>query len=59
MKDIEIEWYCGKNPAADGWAVKVDGKRFTWDYNDDDMGTIGLKALLKYLGHKVHIKEVY
>ena len=52
-KDIEIEQYC------DGWAVKVDGKRFGWDHNDEDMGTKGIKALLEYLGHTVSIEEVY
>ena len=53
MKDIEIEQYC------DGWAVKVDGKRFRWDHNDEDMGTKGIKALLEHLGHTVSIEEVY
>ena len=53
MKDIEIEQYC------DGWAVKVDSKRFRWDHNDEDMGTKGIKALLEYLGHTVSIEEVY
>ena len=53
MKDIEIEWYC------DGWAVKVDGKRFSWDHNDEDMGTASIKALLEHLGHTVSIEEIY
>lgn len=39
MKDIEIEQYC------DGWAVKVDSKRFRWDHNDEDMGTKGIKSI--------------
>ena len=53
MKDISIEWMC------DGWTVEVDGKRFSWDHNDEDMGTEAIKDLLTYLGHKVTIEESY
>lgn len=53
MKEITIEQYC------DGWTVVVDGKRFSWDHNDEDMGTEGIKKLLKYLGHKVTVEECY
>ena len=53
MKDIEIEQYC------DGWTVKVDGKSFHWDHNDEDLGTQGIKALLEYLGHSVTVEECY
>jgi hypothetical protein len=53
MKDIEIEQYC------DGWAVTVDGQRFSWDHNDEDMGTVGIKALLEQLGHRVTVEECY
>ena len=53
MKEINIEWMC------DGWTVIVDGKRFSWDHNDEDMGTEGIKALLEYLGHSVAVEEVY
>jgi hypothetical protein len=53
MKDIAIEWYC------DGWTVSVDGEKFRWDHNDEDLGTVALKALLEYLGHKVTIEECY
>jgi hypothetical protein len=53
IKDIEIEQYC------DGWAVKVDGKSFRWDHNDEDMGTEGIKKLLEHLGHKVTVEECY
>jgi len=53
MKDIEIELYC------DGWTVKVDGKSFRWDHNDEDMGTAGIKQLLEYLGHTVTVEECY
>jgi hypothetical protein len=52
-KDIQIEQYC------DGWAVEVDGKRFRWDHNDEDMGTEGIKKLLEYLGHNVTVEECY
>lgn len=53
MKDITIEQYC------DGWAVTVDGKRFSWDHNDEDMGAEGIKALLEHLGHNVTLEECY
>jgi len=53
MKEIDIEQYC------DGWSVKVDGKSFSWDHNDEDMGTESIKALLEYLGHDVEIEECY
>jgi hypothetical protein len=53
MKKISIEWMC------DGWTVIVDGQRFSWDHNDEDMGTESIKALLEYLGHDVEIEECY
>lgn len=53
MKDITIEWMC------DGWTVIVDGKHFSWNHNDEDMGTEGIKELLTYLGHSVTIEECY
>lgn len=53
MKDIVIEQYC------DGWTVNIDGKRFRWDHNDEDMGTESIKKLLEYLGHTVTIEECY
>jgi hypothetical protein len=53
MKDIIIEWM------SDGWTVEVDGKRFSWDHNDEDMGTESIKELLTYLGHNVTIEECY
>jgi hypothetical protein len=53
MIDIEIEQYC------DGWSVIVDGKRFRWDHNDEDLGTESIKALLEHLGHKVTVEECY
>lgn len=53
MKEINIE------QMSDGWTVIVDDKRFSWDHNDEDMGTEGIKALLEYLGHSVTVEEVY
>jgi len=53
MKDIKIEQYC------DGWTVKVDGKSFHWDHNNEDMGTEDIKELLEYLGHTVIVEECY
>lgn len=52
-KQIVIEQYC------DGWCVEVDGERFRWDHNDEDLGTESIKALLEYLGHTVEIEEAY
>lgn len=53
MKDIQIEQYC------DGWTILVDNKRFTWNHNDEDLGTNSIKQLLEYIGHKVTIEECY
>jgi len=53
MKDITIEQYC------DGWAVQVDDKRVSWNHNDENMGTVGIKELLEYLGHNVTVEECY
>ena len=53
MKDIQIDWMC------DGWTVIVDGERFSWNHNDEDMGTEAIKALLQFLGHSVTIEECY
>lgn len=53
MKDIVIEQY------SDGWTVEVDGNRFRWDHNDEDMGTDGIKKLLEYLRHTVTVEECY
>ena len=50
---IEIEQYC------DGWTVRVDGERFSWDHNDEDVGTKALKELLEHLGYTVQIEECY
>jgi hypothetical protein len=53
MKDIIIDEYC------DGWTIKVDDKRFRWDHNDEDMGTVAIKELLEYLGYSVRVEECY
>lgn len=53
MNTIKIEEMC------DGWRVKVKGKSFMWDHNDDDMGTKALKKLLEHLGYTVEIEECY
>ena len=53
MKDITIEMYC------DGWKVEVDGKNFSWDHNEEDMGVSSIKELLEYLGHSIEVEEVY
>lgn len=52
-KQIVVEQYC------DGWCVQVDGERFSWNHNDEDLGTESIKALLEYLGHTVEIEDVY
>jgi len=53
MKEINIEQYC------DGWCIKVDGKSFSWDHNDEDLGVDSIKELLEYLGHDVEVEECY
>jgi hypothetical protein len=53
MKNIIIEQFC------DGWTVKVDGRSFSWNHNDGDMGTEGIELLLQYLGHNVTVEECY
>ena len=53
MKDISIEWMC------DGWTVVIDDQRFSWNHNDEDMGTESIKKLLEYLGHTVTVEECY
>jgi hypothetical protein len=53
VKNIDIEQYC------DGWCIKVDGKSFCWDHNDEDLGTGAIRELLEHLGHDVEIEEVY
>lgn len=45
--------------AADGWTAHIGDKRFSWDHNDEDMGTVALKELLEELGHKVTVEEWY
>ena len=53
MKDICIELYC------DGWSIEVDDRGFYWNHNDEDMGTVGIKALLEHLGYNVTLEECY
>ena len=53
IKKINIEQYC------DGWTVVIDDKRFSWNHNDEDMGTEGIKQLLEHLGHTVTVEECY
>jgi hypothetical protein len=50
---IDIEQYC------DGWTVVIDDKRFSWNHNDEDMGTEAIKQLLEHLGHTVTVEECY
>lgn len=53
-QSIKIELYC------DGWRVYTDsGKSFSWDHNDEDLGTEALKAFLSHLGYEVTVKECY
>ena len=53
MKEVIIEQYC------DGWCVEVDGERFQWDHNDEDLGTEALQSLLEHLGYNATIEECY
>ncbi len=50
---IEIEKYC------DGWSIIIDGEAFSWDHNDEDLGTNTLKKVFEHLGYKVTIEECY
>ena len=52
-KSIKIDLY------ADGWRVYLGGKSFSWDHNDEDLGTEALKAFLSHLGYEVTIEECY
>jgi len=47
---------------SDGWSVFIDdgegsGRSYTWNHNDEDMGTSGIKAMLEDLGHEVTVEE--
>jgi hypothetical protein len=53
MKEITVEQY------SDGWTVKVDNIRLSWNINDEDLGVYSIKELLEYLGHNVAVEEVY
>lgn len=53
MKEIDIEQY------SDGWSIELDGKSFSWNHNDEDMGVSAIKNLLEHLGHDVEIRECY
>jgi hypothetical protein len=53
QKQIVVEQYC------DGWCVNIDGNRFYWNHNDEDLGTQSIRELLEYLGHSVEVEEVY
>ena len=48
---------------ADGWGIHlvIDGeiKRYGWNHNDEDMGTDGIRELLKDLGIEVTFEEWY
>ena len=44
---------------ADGWGIMIGDKTYRWNHNDDDMGTDGIRELLKDLGFEVKFEEWY
>ena len=48
---------------CDGWGIHlvIDGeiKKYSWNHNDEDMGTDGIRELLKDLGFEVDFEEWY
>lgn len=42
---------------ASGWTIIINDKKFSWDHNDPDMGSLGILKLLEYLGFEVSIEE--
>jgi hypothetical protein len=58
-QSILIDWYC------DGWRVympNVEGSKmisYSWNHNDEDMGTVALKGILEHLGYQVTVEECY
>jgi hypothetical protein len=58
-KSIKIDWYC------DGWRVYMppteDNKiiSYSWDHNDEDLGTKALRGILEQLGYEVTVEECY
>lgn len=42
---------------CDGWEIVVGNKSYTWDHNDNDMGTEAIAVLLTDLGYTVDIEE--
>jgi hypothetical protein len=53
MSNISIEQYC------DGWTVIYNDKRYSWNHNDEDMGTESIARLLTDMGHTVEVEECY
>lgn len=42
----------------DGWCIFVGNKLYSWDHNDEDLGTVAIATLLKDLGHTVEVVDV-
>jgi len=42
----------------DGWEIILPNeKRFSWNHNEEDNGTLALQALLEELGFETEIEE--
>lgn len=56
---ILIDWYC------DGWRVYMPPTEeaktisYSWNHNDEDLGTKALKGILEHLGYDVTVEECY
>ena len=46
---VKIESYYG------GWSIWIDGKQYSYDHNDPDMGTQVIKEILEDLGKTVKL----
>ena len=52
-KIITIHW------SAYGWGIEINDRTFSWDHNEDDMGTKALVDAFEFLGYEVDLKDVY
>jgi len=43
----------------DGWSVIIGDKTFACNHNDDDLGTVTVKAILEHLNVEVVTEECY
>lgn len=51
--ELEIDLF------VDGCRIIAENESFSWEYNDEELGTPQIKKLLEFLGHTVNLEEVY